>query len=229
MDYPLYQQACQLIDNSGLERVAEHLKRFLKPTICMDSNPASTHLLPLGTSKLGGFPDLPPTLVWPTWEEIPMVFLAQINLQDVAPYDKEQLLPSHGFLYFFCQSQSLSQGIETKVWDYIDPDEPESWRVLFFDGDMTDLRSIPLPKGLAQEALLPDCALHFWSVLTLPPTRSVLIESLHLTIEERKQYWNLLETVENAFPGTGDQIYHQHRLLGYPFQMQEDMQLRCDS
>ena len=83
MDHPLYQRACQLIDHRGLGRVTGHLKLFLKPAIRMESSPASVHPLPLGTSKLGGLPDLPPTLAWPTCKEVPMMFLAQINLQKV--------------------------------------------------------------------------------------------------------------------------------------------------
>ena len=227
MDHPLYQQACQLIDQSGLGPVAERLKLFLKPAIRMESSPASAHPLPVGASKLGGLPDLPPTLTWPTWKEVPMVFLVQINLQEVAPYDLEQLLPAHGFLYFFCQSQSLSQGFDTKVWDYIDPYEPESWRVLFFDGKTADLHATPVPEGLAQEALLPGCTLQFGPALTLPPVESAMITSLHLGKEERKQYRNLLQIFDDVFLGTDDTVYHHHRLLGYPFQMQGDMQLLC--
>ncbi len=227
MDHPFYQQACQLIDQSGLGPVAERLKLFLKPAIRMESSLASAHPLPVGASKLGGLPDLPPTLTWPTWKEVPMVFLVQINLQEVAPYDLEQLLPAHGFLYFFCQSQSLSQGFDTKVWDYIDPYEPESWRVLFFDGKTADLHATPVPEGLAPEALLPGCTLHFGPALTLPPEESAMITSLHLGKEERQQYWDLLQTFDDVFLDTGDTVYHHHRLLGYPFQTQGDMQLLC--
>src|SRR5258708_20598885 len=115
MDHPLYQQPCQLIDQSGLGLVTEHLKLFLKPAIRMESSPASAHPLPVGASKLGGLPDLPPTLTWPSWKEVPMVFLVQINLQEVAPYDLEQLLPAFCFLYFFVQPQSLSLGFAPKV------------------------------------------------------------------------------------------------------------------
>src|SRR5260221_1422710 len=227
MDHPFYQQACQLIDQSGLGPVAERLKLFLKPAIRMESSLASAHPLPVGASKLGGLPDLPPTLTWPTWKEVPMVFLVQINLQEVAPYDLEQLLPAHGFLYFFCQSQSLSQGFDTKVWDYIDPYEPESWRVLFFDGKTADLHATPVPEGLAPEALLPGCTLHFGPALTLPPEESAMITSLHLGKEERQQYWDLLQTFDDVFLDTGDTVYHRHRLLGYPFQTQGDIQLLC--
>ena len=227
MDHPLYQQACQLIERSGLGSKAWQLKHLLKPAIRMESSPASALPLPLGTSKLGGLPDLPPVLAWPTWREVPMVFLAQIRLCELAPYDVEQLLPTRGFLYFFCQSQDLFQGYDTKVWDYIDPQEPESWKVLFFEGEKAELQTTSVPDGLAEVALLPGCALHFGTALTLPPFESSLIASLSLEDEEVEQYLNLLGTFDTIFLGTGDTIYHHHRLLGYPHQMQGDMQLLC--
>src|SRR5258708_32608297 len=108
MDHPLYQQACQLIDQSGLGHVAERLKLFLKPAIRMESSPAPAHPLPVGASKLGGLPDLPPTLTWPSWKGGPMVFLVQIKLQEGAPYDLEQRLPACGFRYVCCYGPSLS-------------------------------------------------------------------------------------------------------------------------
>jgi len=227
MDHPLYQQASQLIDRSGLGSKAWQLKRFLKPAIRMESSPASAFPLPPGTSKLGGLPDLSSVLAWPTWRDVPMVFLAQIQLCELAPYDMEQLLPTRGFLYFFCQSQDLFQGCDTKVWDYIDPQEPESWKVLFFDGERAELQATSVPDGLAEIALLPDCALHFGAALTLPPFESSLIASLNLEDEEEEQYMNLLGTFATVFLGAGDNIYHNHQLLGYPHQIQSDMQHLC--
>src|SRR5579859_2537972 len=122
MDHPLYKVAWQLIDDSGLQRINEQLKSYLKLGIGMKSHPSASHPLPLGASKLGGVPDFPMTFTWPTWKGIPMVFLAQIHTQEVALYDLEQLLPSHGFLYFFCQSQNFSRGFDINGWDYINPD-----------------------------------------------------------------------------------------------------------
>jgi hypothetical protein len=58
--------------------------------------------LPVGSGKIGGEPDLPADFVWPEFEGInysdnckevrPLAFLAQINLKDIATYDREELL-----------------------------------------------------------------------------------------------------------------------------------------
>jgi hypothetical protein len=56
--------------------------------------------LPLGASRLGGVPDLPPGVAWPTWEGRKLPFLAQIDLTAV-PARRGALLPSQGWLYAF--------------------------------------------------------------------------------------------------------------------------------
>ena len=52
-------------------------------------------------SKIGGKPYLPKDFVWPYYQELPLSFLAQINLEEVKSLDKDNLLPSTGILYFF--------------------------------------------------------------------------------------------------------------------------------
>ena len=76
-----------------------------------------------GKSKWWGCPDLPKGVPYPCYEPIPdymaddehiadydedesedtLTFICQINLQDIAPYDVEGLLPHTGMLYFFAQ------------------------------------------------------------------------------------------------------------------------------
>jgi len=57
--------------------------------------------LTLVCSKFGGAPDVPVSFVWPTWFDKPLGFLAQINLQDIAPFDLHHVLPPMGLLSFF--------------------------------------------------------------------------------------------------------------------------------
>ena len=61
--------------------------------------------LPVGASKLFGTPDVCEGFEWPCIEVdgelYDLSFIAQINLKDVAEYDKDGLLPKEGMLYFF--------------------------------------------------------------------------------------------------------------------------------
>ena len=56
----------------------------------------------INKSKIGGKPYLPKDFIWPYYQELPLSFLAQINLEEVNSFDKDKLLPSTGMLYFFC-------------------------------------------------------------------------------------------------------------------------------
>jgi len=60
--------------------------------------------IPMGTSKIGGQPDLPKTHNWPVslFDKRPLMFLAQINLKDLSHYHAIQgILPAEGWLFFF--------------------------------------------------------------------------------------------------------------------------------
>lgn len=62
-----------------------------------------------GQSKWWGFPDMPDCLDYPMIKVVedgetyldPLTFICQIRCSDVAPFDKEGLLPHEGMLYFF--------------------------------------------------------------------------------------------------------------------------------
>lgn len=55
-----------------------------------------------GASKIGGPPDVPSDFMWPTHEESPLAFVAQVRLSDVsATVARDLALPSKGLLSFF--------------------------------------------------------------------------------------------------------------------------------
>jgi len=60
-------------------------------------------------SKWWGDPDLPENFQYPVMKvseggesyDYPLTFICQINCEDIAPFDKEGMLPHEGMLYFF--------------------------------------------------------------------------------------------------------------------------------
>ncbi len=56
--------------------------------------------LPLGASRIGGLPDLPPKVPWPKHHGKKLPLLAQISLSEV-PASKRGMLPPDGWLYAF--------------------------------------------------------------------------------------------------------------------------------
>ena len=60
---------------------------------------------PPGASKIGGLPNLPKDMDWPLCAGEPLLFLAQIDLAEAAPFDSSRLLPPSGFLWFFLKNR----------------------------------------------------------------------------------------------------------------------------
>jgi hypothetical protein len=81
------------------EDVAERVLAAMTPVIAVALDEDGT--IARGCSKLGGAPDLPADFEPPEG----MVFLAQINLAEVARHDGKKRLPASGMLYLFGAEQ----------------------------------------------------------------------------------------------------------------------------
>jgi len=88
---------------------------------------------------LGGLPDVEKGWKWPERLE----FLAQLNLEELAPYDINSVLPPRGLLRFFMLN--LAYG-----W------EEDGFRVEFYDGDLTELRKAEAPDFLTDLQTAPE-------------------------------------------------------------------------
>lgn len=93
--------------------------------------------LPAGSSKLFGNPDVWDGFEWPYIEEkdekYDLTFMCQINCADAAAFDKKELFPKTGILYFFYDLDTMPES----------PDE-KSARVLWYNGDMSALHEMLL-------------------------------------------------------------------------------------
>ncbi len=105
-----------LAADPALSRVRTELEALVRNSIRLWPQPGSDDDIPIGASKLGGMPDLPPDLAWPTfkivkklYEEralpedgiISLPFIGQFNLEQLAQYDADHVLPKTGMLYLF--------------------------------------------------------------------------------------------------------------------------------
>ena len=96
--------------------------------------------MPLGHSRIGGLPDLPPGHSWPTFKGKKIPFVAQINLAD-CPKSVHSLLPKHGQLYAF----SLISN-EKEHW-------PPPTSVFVYEGETSSLVRAKRP---AEDDIWPD-------------------------------------------------------------------------
>src|SRR5579884_2125411 len=145
---------------AGLSRVVKDIDFLVKPSIRLSTTAVEEASFKIGTSKLGGVPDLPPGTSWPQWKGVPQSFIAQIRLEDVQPYDINKVLPSQGMLWFFYDAAQEIYGE--------DPADQGGWSVFFKDDGFGDLQRAAVPATLPAESRFKACSLHFSSELTLP-------------------------------------------------------------
>jgi uncharacterized protein YwqG len=122
------------------EALWPQVEKLIRPAILLSVTPCeSPAAVPHAASRLGGHPDMPAGAAWPTRDDVPMEFVAQLRLADVAPHDPGGVLPKTGHLLFFFNTQ----------WGVSDMDEDakyECGKVLYFDCSDADLARVAPPR-----------------------------------------------------------------------------------
>ncbi|PFK43949.1 hypothetical protein COI93_09350 [Bacillus cereus] len=162
----------------------------------------SDEQIAIGTSKLGGFPDLPNDLKIPTYKDTPLHFIGQLNLEEVQPYHKENLLPTKGMLYFFYDA-------EEQPWGY-DPRDTGGHRILYTE-NIENLKRREL-----QTEVFPPSVISFQEAWTLAK------EKVGETGLSHDDEWDLYKEIEELY------IDGLHHLLGSAQAIQsEEMAEEC--
>jgi uncharacterized protein YwqG len=199
---------------AGLTRLLKDVDVLVRPAIRLLPEPVEGRELPLGSSQLGGIPDLPADVVWPEWKGTPQSFIAQIRLGDVQAYDVEHLLPQQGMLWFFYDARQETYGTEQS--------DAGGWWTLYREND-AQLQRGQFPEKLPSESHFRSCALSFASELTLPQQPALELPDLDWQDEEIEKYEDVLEDLLQA----DEHGSTRHRLLGHPDTLQDDMRLQC--
>src|SRR5262245_58194709 len=223
-------EAEAIIRASPLSDRADELIAGLQPSIRIRAEKCTPNDLPLGASRLGGCPDLPPGMAWPYWvgspwvkdpdglfaegppREKPLHFLAQICLDELPSGAPRSLLPQRGALYFFYDC-------ECAPWGF-DPRDRGAWRVVFIDAPARDLRRTPFPGGPDLES--EPCRATYSVDWTLPeefrwPSTGALPDD----------WWDALSEITDRLAGGPGLRRPVHRLLGHPQPIQGEMRQEC--
>lgn len=198
----------------------------------IEFNFSTNEKVKIGVSKFGGVPDLPRDFVWPYCKIInrkkfvlPIInrknkeenkalsFLCQINLEDAAKFDKENLLPKKGMLYFFYEAA-------TTPWGF-DPKDKGSSRVFYYEGDILSLAKIELPSDIDKDCIFPEIKIDFKNTLEVP------------YIEEYAEYYEDVEYDEyveaRKTNGFEEEVGNRSKLLGYADIIQNSIQTECEA
>lgn len=186
---------------------------LIRPAI--RSDPASTGHPDLGSSKLGGSPDVPPSWEWPTHNTSPLCFLAQFRMADLRGLIDADLLPRDGLLSFFFGECAYPTPFSPSCRD-----ELSVARVYHF-GDR-DLHQAVLPDSMSDQARCWN--LLFKQIWEMPE------DPFHYATHDLYQGLasvdrdSLIEILVENGPASGPV-----KLLGYPSRGQEGcLQLSCE-
>jgi uncharacterized protein YwqG len=196
---------------ADLSYLVPHMDALVRDSIRIFAEPIDEYRLPIGASKLGGKPDLPPNTPWPVWRGIPQSFIGQIRLEELRPYDTGKLLPEDGMLWFFYAAQQNAYGD--------DPANKGAWLVRFATDGLEKLRRRAEPNRLPRSARFKACALSYASELTLAVQPELEIPDLQWNNDEQKKY----DPIFAAFHEKDDPAVPHHRMLGFADVLQDDM------
>ena len=145
----------EYVAKQGKGECVEELIKIRKNTIPLKFVACNEEQIPVGSSKSGGYPDLPPSIPFPTlcgytitnnhngsmehYNESAMQLVAQINLSEIAEYDRDDKLPKQGMLYFFWSGEIIMEDT-TYCKLELEGENSEVFKVIYYDGDMDELK-----------------------------------------------------------------------------------------
>ncbi len=204
----------ELIEEQGLSRVVDQIMADSRPCIRLKLDYTPDETIPVGASKVGGSPDVPEGFMWPVWNSVPLMFIAQIRLSEAKSFDEENLLPESGLLYFF---------FDQEAFDYM-PYEATlgtngPYKVIYLEDERTPLARMSHPslkKDGSYEIYEYEAAVVSFEQDLSPFFEYPLYyangsQAVHLTLseEEKANYMNFWIEAQEKHP----QPFHQ--LLGY--------------
>lgn len=186
-----------LIEKYGLTHIEEDLLAHVFQ--CIKVVPSQAAELPIGSSKMGGLPDVSSAFEYPTYNGYPLSFIAQFNLADIQKTGMKNDLPERGMLYFFYFDDENREGFHEV---YGNESMRDGWRVLYDEAE-----NLHEAKGIDEK--YPQCRLTFEVVQKLP----------ELFIEDEGDSDRFLQLLEELMP---DQ-YDNHQIFGEPFSIQTEV------
>ncbi|MCU5691277.1 YwqG family protein [Bacillus cereus] len=181
-----------LIDKYGLTHLKEELINTVFP--CVKVVPKQEETVAIGSSKMGGIPDLPCAFEYPMHKGNPLQFIAQFNLNDLQNIGMNHALPKTGMLYFFTVGNYFEE----------DVNPTGAGRVLYYDVPVEQLR-----RADELQTNYNQCAITFELTYKLP----------ELFIEDEADSDRFLQLLEELIPDN----YDNHQMFGEPFSVQDEV------
>lgn len=199
---------------AGLTQLVAHSALLLQPALRLRPTLISEQAIKVGATKMGGMPDLPADVSWPTYKGIPQAFIAQFKLSDLHAFAIAGQLPAQGMLWFFYDAQQQTYGDA--------PEGRDGWRVIYRPGSQQLKQSTP-PTTLPVNARFKAATLTITPVLTLAQQPPLEVPGLAWSDDDQEKY----DTIFQQFYNESDPQAAKHQLLGHPYTLQDDMREQC--
>jgi uncharacterized protein YwqG len=188
-----------------LSRYREYIDSLKKPAILVEESKSKNF------NKIGGFPNLPDSVQWPSWKGEPLSFLCQIDLACLPNDDSFPEHPKSGFLFFFCDK-------EQRAWGF-DPNDLGSHKVIYVESGLgrneTEVSAKIDPNNEYKEKYV-----NFSKITTYPDWSDERIKKLNLNNSQFEKYLELCSSAFGSLP--------HHQYFGYQNPVQSnDMDLEC--
>ena len=201
-----------------LKKIMSEILASLKKNEIIISTEFNNDSKIINKSKIGGKPYLPKDFIWPYYQELPLSFLAQINLKEVNSLDKDRLLPSKGMLYFFYE-------LETEEWGY-KPQSKGCAKVFYYE-DISNFSLIDFPENMEDDYKIPEFKVNFKSNISLHS-----YEDFYLFLKEHDTFKEQDISFSDFIP-LYDELFipdnNYTKLLGYPEVIQNPMEEECEA
>lgn len=181
------------------------LRAAAQPAVHLIRSPGS------GRSRLGGWPNLPQGVAWPTWHSKPLTFIAQLSLPELTQFADVTGLPRTGCLFFFYDA-------DANTWGF-DPMDRGSWQVVYSEQPMPEA-SVETPQGPCSGWVFKPVPLQAKQILTFPTSERLPVDLSSVpTFAFESEY----ELRTQAFG-----LHPAHQIGGLPMPVQTDgMELEC--
>ena len=189
-----------VLAEAGLGRIAKEIAAQCEPCVLVQTLAHPYENFHVGGSRIGGVPDLPAGVEWPTWHEEPLSFLAQFNLRELQRFGCCGIMPSEGHLWFFYAAA------EQRSWGF-DPNDRGSWRVIYAPTAGSGLLRREAPE-LPDHGRYKPCLLKFHDFLSMRGPESLSVVRILLTLDEIEQ----LDDIDKALHEMADSEPVDHGL-----------------
>ncbi len=201
-----YGDVVQALQANGFGEIAERVLQNRADTIILQSRPGAA--IQPGSTKIGGTPDFTGAIKWPEDGGKSLAFITQINLNEIAALWPQSPLPKAGMLYFFYDTE--------QTWGY-DPAHKGKWAVEYSPDIAYPLKEASFPADLPVYARYKAKAVEPVLRNDFPGYYQVETSDLKISKAAQDRLWDIFQ----AFSDEGSTV---HKLLGFPDEIQGDMQ-----